>query len=314
MASLNFMSKAKIPVPLLDLKPQYQALKAELDEAVRGVVRVAVLHTRPGGGLLRARARRLLRGRARGRRLLRNGRARRRHDGARHRRGRRSPHEPLHLFSARWAPSSVSARGRSSSISIPPVSTSDASRLEAAVTERTRVIAPVHLFGQMADIARTVNAVAREHELIVIEDAAQAIGARQNGLPACSFGPPRLPLLFPDQELGRLRRRRRGRDQGRGLRPPRPAVAQSRDGAEVTTIRGSAGNFRLDALQAAVLNVKLRHLDGWHERRRANAAPLSEAFSGSRPDPPVTALETGLDAESSCRRRPPATATSTTSS
>lgn len=159
----------------------------------------------------------------------------------------------------------------------------DVAKIEAVITNKTRAIAPVHLFGQMADM-RAINRIAREHDLLVIEDAAQAIGAKQHGHPACSFGHMGCLSFFPTKNLGGFG------DGGmvvcddaeyanicRQLRNHgmEPKYFHSRIG----------GNFRLDALQAAVLDVKLKHLNSWHEQRRENAAlyhQLSEKAGISR--------------------------------
>ena len=77
----------------------------------------------------------------------------------------------------------------------------DVAKIEAVITDKTRAIAPVHLFGQMADM-RAINRLAREHDLLVIEDAAQAIGAKQHGHPACSFGHMGCLSFFPTKNLG----------------------------------------------------------------------------------------------------------------
>ena len=153
----------------------------------------------------------------------------------------------------------------------------DVSKIEAAITDKTRVIAPVHLFGQMADM-RAINQIAREHDLLVIEDAAQAIGAKQHGRPACSFGHMGCLSFFPTKNLGGfgdggmvVTNDAEYADIARQLRNHgmEPKYFHARVG----------GNFRLDALQAAVLNVKLPHLNSWHEQRRANAALYRKLFT-----------------------------------
>ncbi len=159
----------------------------------------------------------------------------------------------------------------------------DVSKVEAVITEKTRAIIPVHLFGQMADM-RAINRIARDHDLLVIEDAAQAIGAKQNGHPACSFGHMGCLSFFPTKNLG-------GFGDG-GMVVTDDAeyasiIRQLRNhGMEPKYFHPRVGgNFRLDALQAAVLDVKLKHLDSWHEQRRANAAlyhKLSEEAGSSR--------------------------------
>jgi dTDP-4-amino-4,6-dideoxygalactose transaminase len=153
----------------------------------------------------------------------------------------------------------------------------DVSKIEAAITDKTRAIAPVHLFGQMADM-RAINQIAREHDLLVIEDAAQAIGAKQHGRPACSFGHMGCLSFFPTKNLGGfgdggmvVTNDAEYADIARQLRNHgmEPKYFHARVG----------GNFRLDALQAAVLNVKLPHLNSWHEQRRANADLYRKLFA-----------------------------------
>ncbi len=146
----------------------------------------------------------------------------------------------------------------------------NAARIEDRITERTRAILPVHLFGQMADMAPIME-VARSHNLVVIEDAAQAIGARHNGKSAGSAGHYGCFSFFPTKNLG-------GYGDGGIVVTNDPARAAKlralRVHGETTRYqhRFVGGNFRLDALQAAVIQAKLPHLDGWTDRRIANAA------------------------------------------
>jgi len=146
----------------------------------------------------------------------------------------------------------------------------DVTKIEAVITAKTRAIIPVHLFGQMADM-RAINRLARDHDLLVIEDAAQAIGAKQDGRPACSFGHIGCLSFFPTKNLG-------GFGDG-GMVVTDDAeyagiIRQLRNhGMEPKYFHPRiGGNFRLDTLQAAVLDVKLQHLNNWHEQRRENAA------------------------------------------
>ncbi len=150
----------------------------------------------------------------------------------------------------------------------------DAEQLEQAVNEKTRAIAPVHLFGQMADMD-TVLDVAEKHDLKVIEDAAQSIGAKQNGAPAGSLGDAGCFSFFPSKNLG-------GAGDG-GLITcqdedlyKRLLVLRNHGAHERYYHDEVGGNFRLDTLQAAYLSVKLKHLDTWHEGRRSNAAFYGE--------------------------------------
>ena len=155
----------------------------------------------------------------------------------------------------------------------------DPDLIDAAVTERTRAIIPVHLFGQTADMDPIME-VASRHGLYVIEDAAQAIGSEYKGRRAGSIGHLGCFSFFPSKNLG-------GFGDGGMVTTNDPALAE-----QVSRLRshGSGpkyfhnvvgGNFRLDALQAAVLRVKLRHLDDWTEARQQNAATYRRMFIGS---------------------------------
>ncbi len=159
----------------------------------------------------------------------------------------------------------------------PKTYTIDTAQIEARITGRTRAILPVHLFGQCADMDPILD-LAERHDLIVIEDAAQSIGARYKGRPACSMGHAGALSFFPSKNLG-------GAGDG-GLVVTRDAALEAgvrllrNHGASETYFHQIVGtNSRLDALQAAVLLVKLRHLDGWIEARRANAAYYDEKFA-----------------------------------
>ncbi|MEM1354437.1 MAG: DegT/DnrJ/EryC1/StrS family aminotransferase [Planctomycetota bacterium] len=154
----------------------------------------------------------------------------------------------------------------------------DTAQLEEAVNEKTRAIMPVHLFGQMADMDDVLD-VAEKHELLVIEDAAQAIGAKQYEAPAGSLGTVGCFSFFPSKNLG-------GAGDG-GLCTTRDDELADRlkmfrnHGAYDRYYHDEiGGNFRLDTLQAAYLSIKLRHLDTWHAGRRANAAYYDEQLAG----------------------------------
>jgi dTDP-4-amino-4,6-dideoxygalactose transaminase len=155
----------------------------------------------------------------------------------------------------------------------------DPSRLAAAVTPRTRAIIPVHLYGQMADMDPLLD-FARQHGLVVIEDAAQAIGAEHRHRRAGSLGHYGCFSFFPSKNLGAFG------DAGM-------VVTQDASRAERLRIlrvhgmepkyyhRFVGGNFRLDALQAAVVSVKLPHLDAWTARRQENARRYDRLFQAS---------------------------------
>jgi dTDP-4-amino-4,6-dideoxygalactose transaminase len=156
----------------------------------------------------------------------------------------------------------------------------DAKRIEGAITPRTKAILPVHLFGQCADM-EPIMRVASQHGLPVIEDAAQAIGARYaDGRCAGAIGLAGCLSFFPSKNLGALG------DAGMVV----TSDAQLADRVRMLRAHGSrpkyyhaliGGNFRLDTLQAAVLNVKLKYLDGWTARRRENAALYVALFGES---------------------------------
>ncbi len=155
----------------------------------------------------------------------------------------------------------------------------DPAKIEAKITKRTRAIMPVHLFGQLANMEK-INEIARRHGIKVIEDAAQAIGARRHDQPATSLGDCGCLSFFPSKNLG-------GFGDGGAVCTNDEAFAKQcrivrvHGGEQVYFHRMVGGNFRLDALQAAVLDVKLKHLDKWHEGRRNNAAMYDRLFAGS---------------------------------
>jgi dTDP-4-amino-4,6-dideoxygalactose transaminase len=155
----------------------------------------------------------------------------------------------------------------------------DVEQVAAAVTERTRAILPVHLFGQACDMDG-LSAVARKHDLPIIEDAAQAIGTKSPLGPVGSLGAYGCFSFFPSKNLG-------GFGDGGLVTAQDSAFA---DKARVMRAHGSnpkyyhsviGGNFRIDALQAALLRVKLPELEGWTSRRRENASRYDAAFSAS---------------------------------
>lgn len=153
----------------------------------------------------------------------------------------------------------------------------DVSRIEGALTEKTRAIAPVHLFGQMAAMA-PIRKLARSHDLLIIEDAAQAIGSRQDDKVACSIGHMGCLSFFPTKNLGGFG------DGGMVVTNDDDYAAIARQlrnhGMQPKYYHSRVGgNFRLDALQAAILNIKLPHLDNWHEQRRENANLYRHLFN-----------------------------------
>jgi len=155
----------------------------------------------------------------------------------------------------------------------------DPSQIEAKVTARTRAIIPVHLYGQMAEMDPVMR-LAEKHKLVVIEDAAQAIGAELNGRRAGSIGHYGCFSFFPSKNLGAAG------DAGMVVAND----ASRADNLVRLRAHGSkpkyyhkviGGNFRLDALQAAVISVKLRYLDDWTSARQRNAARYDRLFAES---------------------------------
>jgi dTDP-4-amino-4,6-dideoxygalactose transaminase len=157
--------------------------------------------------------------------------------------------------------------------------TMDVSAIEAAITERTKAILPVHLYGHPADMDPILD-IARRHGLIVIEDACQAHGAEYKGRRAGSMGDLGCFSFYPGKNLGAY-------GEGGMVVTDNPeytrTVRMLRDwGAEKKYQHVLKGfNFRLEGLQGAVLRVKLRHLERWTEARRAAAARYDALFAGS---------------------------------
>jgi dTDP-4-amino-4,6-dideoxygalactose transaminase len=152
----------------------------------------------------------------------------------------------------------------------------DPAKIEAAVTPRTKAIIPVHLYGQAADMAPILT-IAKAWGLKVLEDAAQAIGAGYFGQIAGEMGDAAAFSFYPSKNLGAFG------DAGMVTTSQEPlakTVARLRvHGMEPKYHHHDVGfNSRLDALQAAVLRVKLRHLDDWAAGRRAAAARYHDLF------------------------------------
>ena len=157
--------------------------------------------------------------------------------------------------------------------------TMDPAGIEAAITRKTRAIIPVHLYGQPADMD-PILAVARKHGLVVIEDAAQAHGAEYHGRRAGSLGDMACFSFYPGKNLGAYGE---GGMVVTGDARYARTIRMLRDwGAERKYHHVMKGyNYRLEGLQAAVLRVKLRHLEGWTHARRAAAARYDRLLAGS---------------------------------
>lgn len=153
----------------------------------------------------------------------------------------------------------------------------DPRHVERLISRRTRAILPVHLFGQCAEMDPLLD-ISKRTGIPIIEDAAQAIGAQYKGRPAGSMGSVGCFSFFPSKNLG-------GFGDGGMVTTNDGELAEKirilrNQGAEPKYFhKVLGGNFRLDALQAAVLRVKLGHLDTWSEKRRANADYYTSRFA-----------------------------------
>jgi dTDP-4-amino-4,6-dideoxygalactose transaminase len=156
----------------------------------------------------------------------------------------------------------------------------DPAQIERKITAKTKAIIPVHLFGQCAEM-EAINEIARKQNIPVIEDAAQAIGAARNGKKAGVLGAMGCFSFFPSKNLGGFGDGGMVTTDDKGLSE---LLASLRvHGSRVKYVHDQIGfNSRLDALQAAVLRIKLAHLDAWAEGRRANAARYERLFKDAK--------------------------------
>lgn len=166
-------------------------------------------------------------------------------------------------------------------VDIDPASyTMDPAKLEAAITPRTKAIIPVHLYGQPADMD-AINAIAAKHGIAVIEDACQAHGAKYKGRRAGSLGRAACFSFYPSKNLGAC-------GEGGAITTSDAELAKRvrmlRDHGSVKKYEHDfpAYNLRLEGLQGGILAVKLPHLDGWNQNRRALAQRYNELFAGSK--------------------------------
>ncbi len=160
-------------------------------------------------------------------------------------------------------------------------------KIEKAVSKKTKAIIPVHLYGQTADM-NPINAIAKKHGLPVIEDAAQAVGATYKGKRTCGLGDMGCLSFFPSKNLGAYG------DGGMVL----TSNAEYAEQLRIIRNHGSSKryhhtllgvNSRLDAIQAAILRVKLKHLTAWNDARKDRAALYSELLKDANVVTPVTA-------------------------
>lgn len=153
----------------------------------------------------------------------------------------------------------------------------DVAQVEAKITKNTKAIEPVHLYGQCADMAE-LRAISEKHGVPLVEDAAQAIGAEEDGARAGALGNVGCFSFYPSKNLG-------GMGDGGFVTTNDDSLAKKLlalrvHGAEEKYYHKYVGlNSRLDGFQGAVLRVKLPHLDSWTEQRRSNADNYRQSFS-----------------------------------
>jgi dTDP-4-amino-4,6-dideoxygalactose transaminase len=272
-----------MPVPFLDLKAQYASIKPQIDAAVAGVIESCQFI---GGGNVR--------------RFEENFSA---YSGALHGVGACSGTSALHLallgagvkkgdhvitacntFIA-TTEAITHAGARPVLVDVDEATQLiDPERVEAAIDDKTTAIVPVHLYGQPADMD-AIRDIARRHGLKIVADAAQSHGSAIGGDRRKTLGDTTAFSFYPGKNLGAYG------DAGMVTTDDPEAATLMRTLAD----HGSrekyhhmyeGWNYRLDAIQAAVLDVKLVHLDAWTERRRAHAARYDRAFHGT----PVTPI------------------------
>ncbi len=185
---------------------------------------------------------------------------------------------PFTFIATAWAISYVGATPVFVDIE-PARRTLDPAKLEAAVTPRTKAIMPVHIFGTPADMD-SINAIAAKHKLPVVEDAAQAHGARYKGKRVGQFSAISCFSYYPTKNLGAY-------GEGGALLANNEKLATHarslREHAQSARyVHEEVGyNYRMDSFQAAVLRVKLKHLDAWNAARAAHARRYTELLAGT---------------------------------
>ena len=157
--------------------------------------------------------------------------------------------------------------------------TMDPRLIEDAITERTRAIIPVHLYGQPADLDPILE-IARSRGLLVIEDACQAHGALYKGKPAGSLGDAGCFSFYPGKNMGAMGEAGAVVTNNKDLDH---AVRVMRDHGQRTKYYHNVigWNDRMDAIQAAVLSIKLRHINSWNQARRDKAALYTALLAGT---------------------------------
>lgn len=267
---------ARLPVPFLDLKAQYQLVREEMEEALLDVAESANYVLGPH--------------------VTEFEQAFARSVGVRHCIGVNSGTSALHLaliaagvkagdevltvpmtfIATSWAVSYVGATPVFVDVD-PQTYTMDVAQVEDRITPRTKALLPVHLYGQPADLG-TLRAISRRHGIPLIEDAAQAHAARFEDHAAGSVGLCGCFSFYPGKNLGAY-------GEAGGIVTNDEQIAARlralRDHAQPQRYHHAelGFNYRMDAFQGAVLNVKLKYLDAWTERRRRLAARYQKALA-----------------------------------
>lgn len=185
---------------------------------------------------------------------------------------------PANTYIATWLAVSYAGASVVPVEPVPGTHNLDPERIAAAITPRTRALMAVHLYGQPADMAPILE-IGQRHGVTVIEDAAQAHGARYRGRRTGSLGAAAAWSFYPGKNLGAF-------GDGGAVTTDDDRLAERvgvlrNYGSRIKYYNEMKGvNSRLDALQAAFLRVKLRHLDEWNARRRALACRYLEALAG----------------------------------
>jgi dTDP-4-amino-4,6-dideoxygalactose transaminase len=273
-------------IPFLDLKAQYQTIKPEIDEAVARVLESTQFVLGPEVAAFESEFAA--------------------YSGAQYAVGLNSGTSALHLallaagigpgddvitapFTFVATVAAIDYTGaRPVFVDIDPRSyTLDPALIEQAITPRTKAIIPIHLYGQPADMAPILE-IARKHHLLVIEDAAQAHGAEYRGQRVGSLADMACFSFYPGKNLGAYGEAglvtTNNPDYARAIRMRRDWGQERKYYHEVPGY-----NYRMDAIQAAILRVKLRHLEDWTEARRARVAEYNRLLSNviipfARPD------------------------------
>jgi len=267
-----------LPVPMVDLKVQYEAIKQEITSAVLGVMETTHFILGPEGKALEGEIAA--------------------YHGVRHAVSVASGTDALHLAliaagitrgdEVITTPFTFIATAEAISyvgavpvfVDIDPETFNiDVTKIADAITQKTKAIVPVHLYGQPAEMERLL-VLAKENNLRVIEDCAQSFGAEYRGRKTGSFGDFGCFSFFPSKNLG-------GYGDGGMVITDDQALAERllslrNHGSRVRYYHDEIGfNSRLDEIQAAVLRVKFRHIDRYNDSRRKNALSYNKHLSGS---------------------------------